>query len=463
MTDLRCTLLVIGGGPGGYVCASRAARMGVDTILVEGHKMGGTCLNVGCIPSKALIHTAQAYRQAKLQADQGMHGIRVTEPTLDFGETKAWMTGVVSGLISGVSGLLERSGVKTVTGWARFVDGKTIKVATDTGLNTTIRADHIVIATGSAPAMLPPLPIGGAVISSTEALSLDAPPERLAVIGAGYIGLELGTAFAKLGSAVTVIEAEGQILPIYDDKLTRPVRRRLTELGVTVRLDTRVTGWSGSESLLTIQSSDGEERLAQDRVLVTVGRQPFTDGLDLHELSLRMQGAFIDIDDHCRTSMRGVYAIGDVTPGPMLAHRAMAQGQLVADIVAGRTNAWDKIVVPAVCFTDPEIVSAGLSPAEAKEKFDIVQSEFPFKASGRALTLGDTEGFVRMVARRSDHVILGIQAVGPGVSELSGEFALAIEAGLRVEDIAATIHAHPTLSEASQEAALAIAGMANHG
>ncbi|QCO57847.1 dihydrolipoyl dehydrogenase (plasmid) [Pseudorhodobacter turbinis] len=462
MIELKCSLLVIGGGPGGYVCASRAARLGVDTILVEGKRVGGTCLNVGCIPSKALIHAADLYHNAALQAKEGLQGITVSEPKLDFGKTQDWSQGIVDRLCTGVSGLLERSNVKSVKGWARFRDGKTVEIQSETG-PMLVTAENIVIATGARPAELSGFPFGGRILDSTAALALDTPPKRLAVIGGGYIGLELGTAFAKLGSQVTVIEAGERILMQYDDKLTRGVKRRLETLGIDLKLSTKLASWDNDKSILGLTTADGAETLETDAVLITVGRTPCTDGLGLEELSLRHDGAFIEIDDHCLTSMRGVYAIGDVTPGPMLAHRAMAQGEIVADIVAGTANAWDKACVPAVCFTDPEIATAGLLPSEVPEGVATKVSEFPFRANGRAMTLDDTEGFVRIVARESDHVILGIQATGSGVSELVSGFALAIESGLRAEDLAGTIHAHPTLSEALQEAALSISSMANHG
>ncbi|MFD2739518.1 dihydrolipoyl dehydrogenase [Sulfitobacter aestuarii] len=460
MTDLECRLLVIGGGPGGYVCASRAARMGVDTILVEAGRLGGTCLNIGCIPSKALIHVAALFDTARRQAAGGMQGISVAEPVLDFAAAQEDCAEKVATLRAGVGGLMERSGVKVVQGHAWFRDGKSVEVESETG-TLLVRAENVVIATGARPVELPGLPFGGKVLDSAGALALTELPERLAVVGAGYIGLELGTAFARLGSAVTIIEAAARILPQYDDSLTRPVRRRLGDFGIALELNSNVTDWQAREGRLTFQSDGAEQVLETDAVLVTVGRLPNLDGLGVGELALRMTDGFIEIDEHCRTSMRGVYAIGDVTPGEMLAHRAMAQGEIVADIVAGHANGWDRTCVPAVCFTDPEIAVVGLLPGEPSE--ETVVSQFAFRANGRAVTLGDTEGFVRILARKRDHVILGIQAVGPGVSELVSGFALAIEAGLRVEDIAATIHAHPTLSEALLEAALMQASMANHG
>lgn len=462
MTEIRTTLVVIGGGPGGYVCASRAARLGVDTVLIEKDRLGGTCLNVGCIPSKSLIHAADLYATACEQAKAGTCGVMVQEPTLDFTATRGWMDGVTGKLRGGVTVLMEKSGVKTLFGHARFIDGKTLEVAGETG-TTIVRASYVVIATGSSPVELPGLPTGGDVLDSAAALALPEPPERLAVIGAGYIGLELGTAFAKLGSKVTLIEAADGILPQYDEKLVRPVKRRLGELGIDLKTDTRVRDWNDKARTLTVSAGDTTERLPFDKILITVGRTPNTQGLGLAELQLQMDGPFIRIDEECRTSMRDVFAIGDVTPGLMLAHRATAQAALVADIVCGTAAAWDTTCIPTVCFTDPEIASVGLSPAEAKSLGPIEISEFSFRANGRALTLDDPEGFVRLVVRSSDHVILGVQATGAGISEMVGEFSLAIESGLRAEDLAASIHPHPSLSEAVQESALGLTSMSNHG
>ena len=319
-----------------------------------------------------------------------------------------------------------------------------------------------MIATGSVPVELPALPFGGPVISSTEALALTERPERLVVVGAGYIGLELGTAFAKLGTNVTVVEALPRILPQYDADLTRPVARALDRLGIEVLTGAKANRLTSGA--LSVETADGKEaRLKADKVLVTVGRRPATDGWGLEELDPDRDGAFVRIDDQCRTSMRGVYAIGDVTGEPMLAHRAMAQGEMVADILAGHRRSWDKRCIPAVCFTDPEIVTAGLSPDEAKRTGrDIRTGQFPFTANGRAMTLAAEDGFVRVVARADNNLVLGIQAVGGAVSELAASFALALEMGARLEDVAATIHAHPTQSEAFPEAALKALGRALH-
>jgi dihydrolipoamide dehydrogenase len=295
-------------------------------------------------------------------------------------------------------------------------------------------------------------------------LSLRELPKNLVVVGGGYIGLELGIAFQKMGSQVTIVEATQQVLPQYDAELVRPVMRKMTERGILLLTGAKAIGLSDAGEGLVVETPDNRQQtLAADRILVTVGRRPRTAGSGLEELDLDRAGPFLRIDDRCRTSMRGIFAIGDVTGEPMLAHRAMAQGEMVAEIVAGKKRAWDKRCIPAICFTDPEIVSAGLSPAEARSQgYEIKTGQFPFSANGRAMTMLSEDGFVRVVARADTNLVLGLQAVGAGVSELSAAFALAIEMGARLEDIAGTIHAHPTRSEAVMEAALKALGNALH-
>ena len=462
MDEIVCRLLVIGAGPGGYVCAIRAGQLGIDTVIVEHGRLGGTCLNVGCIPSKAMIHVAEEFEVLKTAASgKFVFGLSAAKPTIDLGKAVTWKDEIVHRLNTGVAGLLRRARVKIVHGQARFRDGKTVEVETETG-RVRIRAEAVVIASGSVPVELPFLPFGGDVISSTEALSLAEIPDQLAVVGGGYIGLELGTAYAKLGAKVTVVEALPRILPLYDEELTAPVAKRLAELGVEVLTGAKAKG--AAVGALQIESADGEARaIGADKILVTVGRAPATAGLGLEELVLDMDGRSIRIDDKCQTSMRGVYAIGDVSGEPMLAHRAMAQGEMVAEIVAGHPRAWDKRCIPAIVFTDPEIVSAGLSPAEARAGGrEVKVGLFPFQASGRAMSKHAERGFVRIVASADRHLVLGVQAVGQGVSELSTAFGLAIEMGATLEDVAGTIHAHPTLGEAFQEASLKALGHALH-
>ncbi len=463
MKEISCKLLVIGAGPGGYACAIRAGQLGIDTVIVEAAKPGGTCLTIGCIPSKALIHAAEVFDATRRMAVGGnTMGIHVAAPSIELIGTMAWKDRIVGRLTSGVSGLLQKARVKIVSGRARFRDGKTVEVETETG-QQIVRAEIVVIATGSDPVELAALPFGEQVISSTEALSLMEVPKRLIVVGGGYIGLELGTAFAKFGSEVIVVEATAQVLPIYDADLVKPVTRRLTDRGIRLFTNTKAIGLSEKGDALIVEGPDGRQELPADHILVAVGRRPRSVGSGLEDLDLDRSGPYLRIDDRCRTSMRGVYAIGDVTGEPMLAHRAIAQGEMVAEIVSGKKRAWDKHCIPSICFTDPEIVSAGLSPAEARAQgYQVKIGQFPFTANGRAMTMQDEDGFVRVVARADTNLVLGLQAVGSGVSELSAAFSLAIEMGARLEDIAGTIHAHPTRSEALQEAALKAMGHALH-
>ena len=321
MKDITCKLLVIGAGPGGYVCAIRAGQLGIDTVVIEAGKPGGTCLNVGCIPSKALIHAAEEFEKASHWAGKpGPLGISVESPKLEFGKTVAWKDGIVSRLNSGVAGLLKKAKVKYVQGWAKFRDGKTVEVETETGTQV-IRAENVVIATGSAPVELPFLPFGGNVISSTEALSLPAVPERLAVVGGGYIGLELGMAFAKLGAKVPVVEALPRLLQQYDAELTKPVLKRLADLGIEVLTGAKAKGVSSKGDALLVEAADGKDRkIAADKILVTVGRKPVTVGWGLEEIDLDMSGRFIRIDDQCRTSkwwrksLPAISAVGTSAP-----------------------------------------------------------------------------------------------------------------------------------------------------
>ncbi len=462
------TLLVIGGGPGGYVAAIRAGQLGIPTVLVEREQLGGTCLNIGCIPSKALIHVAEEYGKARHYAGGSPLGIRAGAPEIDIAQSVAWKDGIVQRLTRGVGALLKKHGVKVVHGEARVVDGKTVDVGISgdggDGGNLRIHCEHLLLAAGSEPVALPSLPFSERVVSSTEALSPKTLPQRLVVVGAGYIGLELGTVYRKLGVEVSVVEAQDRILPAYDAELAKPVADALVRQGVALYLGHKVLGLNDDGSAVRLQDADGvESALPADRVLVAVGRRPRTQGWGLETLQLDRNGAALRIDDQCRTSMRGVWAIGDLAGEPMLAHRAMAQGEMVAELIAGKQRRFVPSAIPAVCFTDPEIVTAGLSPAEAAAReIDCISASFPFAANGRAMTLDSTDGFVRVVARKDNHLILGWQAVGRNVSELAAAFSQSLEMGARLEDIAGTIHAHPTLGEAVQEAALRALGHALH-
>jgi dihydrolipoamide dehydrogenase len=461
---LRPRVLVIGGGPGGYVAAIRAGQLGLDTVLVDAERLGGTCLLRGCIPSKALIHAADRFADIAGAVGGDALGITVDgAPHLDLARTIAWKDGVVDRLVSGVAGLLARAKVRVVEGWAKFTDAKSCTVATAAG-PLDIVAEHVILAAGSEPVALPVLPFGGKVISSTEALSLPALPERLVVVGAGYIGLELGIAFRKLGAAVTVVEMADRILPRYDAALTAPVRRWLTRAGVELHLGAKVVELDG-EGRLAVETAAGPLALAADKILVTVGRRPLVEGWGIAEMALDRAGPFVKVDNQCKTAMRGVWAIGDLVGEPMLAHKAMAQGAMVAEIIAGQRRHFDPASVAAIVFTEPEIAVAGMLPDEAAAAgIDAATSVFPFAANGRALTLeaGAAGGFVRIVSNRDDQRILGIQAVGRGIAELAGEFAHALAMGAVLDDVAHTIHVHPTLGEAFGEAALLGLGHALH-
>ena len=462
--SLTCKLLVVGGGPAGYVAAIRAGQLGIETILVETDRPGGTCLTKGCIPSKALIHAAGQFAAVNAAAGKSPLGISISEkPKLDLAQTVRWKDGIVDKLTTGVSALLKRAKVTTIKGWATMQDGKSCMVEGADG-TTAISAEHVILATGSEPVSLPTLPFGGKVVSSTEALSLDKLPEKLLVIGAGYIGLELGIAFRQLGSNVTVVEAADDILPLYDRQLTDPVKRWLDRNGVTLKLATKAMGIK--DGLVTVQGPEGgTQEIACDKVLVTIGRKPRLDGWGLENLALDRDGPFIKVDDRCHSSMKNVWAIGDLVGEPMLAHKGSAQGEMVAEIIAGQKRHFHPVAIPAVCFTEPEIVSVGMLPHQAeKQGIETIVSLFPFAASGRALSTqaGDDNGFVRIVARKDDHVILGVQAVGAHVAELSAAFVQALEMGALLEDIAGIIHVHPTLSEAFPEAAMKGLGHAIH-
>ncbi|MGU9820789.1 dihydrolipoyl dehydrogenase [Pseudomonas sp. LF090] len=454
---LHTTLLIIGGGPGGYVAAIRAGQLGIPTILVEGQALGGTCLNIGCIPSKALIHVAEQFQQTVHHSQGSQLGIEVDVPTLDIRKSVEWKDGIVDRLTTGVAALLKKHKVHVIHGWAKVVDGKTVDVG-----DQRIQCEHLLLATGSKSVNLPMLPIGGPIISSTEALAPTHVPKRLIVVGGGYIGLELGIAYRKLGAEVSVVEAQEHILPAYDAELTLPVAESLKQLGVKLYLKHSVTGFENQ--CLQVRDPNGDTLLLEtDQVLVAVGRTPNTQGWNLEALNLDMNGSAIRIDSRCQTSMRNVWAIGDLSGEPMLAHRAMAQGEMVAELISGKSREFHPAAIPAVCFTDPELVVVGKTPDEAKAAgMDCIVSSFPFAANGRAMTLESKTGFVRVVARRDNHLIVGWQAVGVGVSELSTAFGLSLEMGARLEDVAGTIHAHPTLGEAVQEAALRALGHALH-
>tara|TARA_B100001093_G_scaffold357080_1_gene341680 strand:- start:6715 stop:8145 length:1431 start_codon:yes stop_codon:yes gene_type:complete len=474
MQTKKCQVLVIGAGPGGYVAAIRAGQLGLSTIIVEGEKAGGTCLIRGCIPSKALIHAAhQFHKLAKHASNDGHMGISIPGPAeLNMGNLVEWKEGIVTRLNKGVEHLLKNAGAELVTGWAEFQDAKTVKVGEGKDA-IIIQAENVILANGSVPIELPFMPYDDNVISSREALSLEELPKHVAIVGGGYIGLELGITFRMLGSEVTVVEAMDSVLPIFDKEIRRPLEIAIKKQKIKTHLGVFAKGVEqtkdGRTQLNFIDKNEKDESKMQnivvDKVLVTVGRKPNSAALSPTGVALDERG-FVKVNDRCETNMRGVYAIGDVCDsGEMLAHVASFQGEMVAEIIAGHKRAYDPVAVPAIVFTEPEIVSVGLSPEEAKEAgHPVIVGKFPLGANGRALTqeAEKSAGFIRVCAREDDHRILGIQGVGTHISELVGEWTLALEMGALLEDIAGTIHAHPTMTEMTHEAVLATLGHAIH-
>ncbi|MEX1312365.1 MAG: dihydrolipoyl dehydrogenase [Candidatus Sulfomarinibacteraceae bacterium] len=459
-----CQVVVIGAGPGGYVAALRLAQLGKDVILVEkGPRLGGVCLNVGCIPSKALIHAADLAHEVQ---HGGAMGLSVESLSVDLPKMVEWKDGIVERLTGGVEFLCSKNGVEVVHGTARFLSDRSLQVSNDDG-QFEIEFEQAVIATGSSAMQLPNLPFDGErVIGSTEALSLQAVPGKMVVVGAGYIGLELGTVYAKLGSEVTIVEFLPEIMPGLDRDVAKELQRRLKKLKIKLLLKHRAESFSdGDEPALLVTGPDGDEiRIPADVVMMSVGRVPRTADLGLAEIGVETDDkGFINVDDKQRTTAPGIYAIGDVVGGALLAHKAYQEAKVAAEVIAGEPAAFDNVAIPAVIYTDPEVAWTGLTETEAIEQgFEVVTGTFNFKASGRAMTLNATDGFIKAVADAETKLLLGVVAVGRGVSELIGEATLALEMGAFLEDVGLTIHPHPTMSEALQEAVEAALGKAVH-
>jgi dihydrolipoamide dehydrogenase len=457
-------VVVIGAGPAGYVCAIRLAQLGQKVTVVEKEYLGGTCLNVGCIPSKALIAAGGLMDKIGRAATMG---ITVEGVKLELEKLVEWKAGIVQKLTGGVGILLKNHGVTHVTGAARIVDKNTVRVAGADG-ETTLACDDIVVATGSVPSSIPGFDFDGKdVWSSTEALAPDRIPEHLVVIGGGYIGLELGILFRKLGSKVTVVEFTEGALPGQDRDCVKLIERSLKKQKIKLVTKTAAKGYArkGERLLVDVERRDGEvQTLECDQILCTVGRRPYSDGLGLENVGLKAdQAGFLAVDARMRTSVPNVYAIGDIAGQPMLAHKGSREGLVAAAVIAGQPEEYDVRCVPAVIFTSPEMASVGMLEDEAKEKgHEVATGQFPFAASGRAMSLMETEGFVKIVADAKTDEVLGVHMVGPEVTELIAEAALAIEMGATTEDVARTIHAHPTLPEAMMEAAEAVHRMAVH-
>ncbi|HPR64113.1 MAG TPA: dihydrolipoyl dehydrogenase [Thermoanaerobaculia bacterium] len=459
-----CQVAVIGGGPGGYVAAIRLAQLKKDVILIEQEpSLGGICLNEGCIPSKALIHVADLTLDATQAHEMGVDigGVEVSMPRLI-----AWKDSIVSRLTGGVKMLCERNGVEIIHGKASFASDRSLSVETSSG-TVSIDFEEAVIATGSSPMPLKNFPLDGeTVIGSKEALSLKEVPRRLVIIGAGYVGLELGMVYKKFGAEVSVVEFLPDLLPQQDDDVVASIGKRLEALGMDLYLGHRADRFEkGDPSRVFIVDPDGKEVVLEaDTILVSIGRNPNSKDLNLETIGVNTdEKGFITVSDRMESSSPGIYAIGDVIGGPLLAHKAYREAKVAAEVIAGEPSAFDNVVIPAVVYTDPEIAWAGLTEKEARAKgLNIVTGTFPFRASGRALTLNQPEGFVKTIAEAETKAILGVVIVGSSASELVSEAALAIEMGAFLDDLAGTIHPHPTLSEGLLESVEAALNQAIH-
>jgi dihydrolipoamide dehydrogenase len=451
---------VIGSGPGGYVAAIRLGQLGKETVLIERESLGGVCLNIGCIPSKALIRVAKL--KQRIEAAKQI-GLEVTGVNVDFGKVQAWKQGVVGRLVSGVEYLLKGNNVQVMKGTGKFTGAHQLEVATGSGTEL-VEAEDIIIATGSRYFDLPAFKFNGTtIISSTEALSFQQVPKRLAIIGGGVSGLEMGTMYAQLGCKVTVIEMLDQLLPGTDIDLVRIVERSLRRLGVEYHVKSKANEFRDGKIYATLE--DGKEHAFEaDKVLVTVGRRPNSDGIGLEKAGVQTDShGFIQVNKRMQTNVPGVYAIGDVVGPPMLAHKASKEGIVAAEVIGGLNSEADFHAIPGVIFTDPEVATVGLTESQAREKgYDPIVGKFPFTALGRALLAGETEGFAKIVADKASNLVLGVHIVGSEASDMISEAALAIEMGATLDDIGFTVHPHPTLPESVMEAAEAAKGKAIH-
>lgn len=459
--EQKFDLVVIGGGPGGYVGAIRAAQMGMEVACVEKEDaLGGTCLRVGCIPSKALLDSSELYDQIRHRS--GTHGFTVGDVKVDVGQMLKRKDDVVSGLTRGVEGLFRKNGVSWVRGFGRLTAPDTVEVDSSEGTRK-LRAKNILIASGSVPVELPFLKFDhDRIIDSTGALSIPTVPEHLVVVGGGVIGLELGSVWLRLGAKVTVLEAMPGILPGMDAEIVKQADRIFRKQGFDIRTGTRVTGAERKGDRVTV-SMEGADPIDADYLLVAVGRRAYTEGMGFEEAGIPMERGVIRVDERYHTGVGGVYAIGDAIGGRMLAHKAEEEGIAAVENIAGSHGHVNYAAVANIVYTWPEIASVGMTEEEAKEKgVEYRAGRFPWAANGRAKAMGETDGLVKILADAQTDRLLGIHILGPRASDLIAEAALALEFEGSAEDIARSVHAHPTLPEAVKEAALAVAGRAIH-
>ncbi|MFT4947811.1 MAG: dihydrolipoamide dehydrogenase [Natronomonas sp.] len=458
-------VLVIGGGPGGYVATIRAGQLDLDVTLVEMDSYGGTCLNYGCIPSKAFISATDMAHEAGEAEEMGIFA----DPAVDMQGMLSWKDRLVTRLTKGVESLCSGAGAALIEGRAEFADENSARIVQEgEGQGAeSIEFEHAVIATGSRPIQIPNFEYDGErILSSRDALALENVPESMVIVGGGYIGMELATVFQKLGCDVTIAEQLDEVLPAYGEEVTGVVRERAESLGIDFKFGHAAADWEDGDDGITVytDTEDGEGGAFDcEKCLVAVGRRPVTDTLNLDAAEVETVDGRIDTDDRARTNKGHIFAVGDVTGEPMLAHKAFMEGEVAAEVIAGEPAALDYQAIPDAVFTDPEIATVGMTESEAEEAgFEPVAGKMPLRASGRALTLNEREGFVKVVADADTEFVLGAQIVSPEASELIAELALAVELGATLEDVAATVHVHPTLSEAVHEAAKGARGQSIH-
>jgi dihydrolipoamide dehydrogenase len=466
MSESEFDAIVLGGGPGGYACAIRLAQLGQKVACVEEEEYGGVCLNWGCIPSKALIYNAHLYTKLQHSAD---FGLMVGSVELDCDKMQDWKNGIVKKLTSGVRSLIKSNGGIALDGRGKLVDPRTVEVRDKSGKTQRLAARKaVIVATGSATIQVPGFEFDGhRIIGAREAVSLRHVPKRLVVIGGGVIGLELGMVYQGFGSELTVVELTPSLLPGTDPDCVKVVERALTKRGARIFKNTKAEGWEeGADGAVVVRATAGDkrEKLECDTLLVAVGMRPRSQDVGLEEIGVTIdKRGFVPTNDVCETNVAGVYAIGDVSGPPMLAHKAMKEGEVCAEVVAGHKAGKDWLSVASVIFTDPEIASVGITEQQAKEQgYEIKAGRFPFSALGRAMSMGETDGFVKVLRDTKTDRILGIHIVGPGASELISEAALAVEMVATAADMSMTIHPHPTLGEAMMEASAAALGQAVH-
>ena len=460
-------MAVIGSGPGGYVCAIRAAQLGLSVICIDKRgSHGGTCLNVGCIPSKALLHASELFIEKNKFAAMGIEAENIS---LNLSAMMSYKDEGVQGNVKGIDYLFKKNKIEGVFGQAKIMGSNKVKITLPDGETRDIEADNIVVATGSVPSSIPGIQISGKrVISSTEALSLSEVPKNLVVVGGGYIGLELGSVWSRLGSNVTVIEYLDRITPGLDKEVSSTFQKILSKQGLTFSLNTEVISITEEESNVIINTKNRdnseEEEILADYALVSTGRKPYIDNLFDDDIEIEMtNNGFIKTDTHLRTSVNNIWAIGDVVEGPMLAHKAEEEGIAVAELIAGKPGHVNYDIIPSVIYTNPEVASVGMTEEQLKEKsVDYLVGKFPFLANGRAKVNNTTDGFVKILSSADTDQILGIHIIGDQAGNMIGEAAVAMEFEATSEDLARICHAHPTLSEAIKEAALSVEGRALH-